>query len=479
MRLTDLLPLLSPLSVTGPVAEVVVRGVTDRDDQVASGSVFVAIRGARVDGHDRVHGMRDAAAILVERDVTAPDGVPVIRVANTRRALATAAAAMHGFPGAAMPVVAITGTNGKTSTTFLLAAIARAAGHVPGIVGTTGHFVGDTQLPTAYTTPDAPTTQALLARMRDAGVGLVAMETSSIGLAAHRCDAIPFPVAVFTNLTRDHLDVHGTMEAYADAKARLFTELCAGRSVLNGQDPWTPTLRSRLTSRPVWTYAVDDEADLRADLTSLSWRGTHARVTTPRGTGDLRLQVLGRHNVQNALGALGAALALDIELDTALAGLASCTGIPGRLQAVPNTRGITVLVDYAHTDDALARVLSELRALGPRRVLTLFGCGGDRDKGKRPLMGAAAAAGSDFVVVTSDNPRSEDPRAIVADILPGVGAAPHLVIEDRRQAIAAILARAEPGDIVLLAGKGHEATQTLGADVLPFSDADVAAEVLA
>jgi UDP-N-acetylmuramoyl-L-alanyl-D-glutamate--2,6-diaminopimelate ligase len=454
--------------------------VTDRDAHVAEGGVFVAIRGARVDGHDRVGSLPHAAAVVVGHPVAAPPGVTVIEVPDTRVALAQLSAAMHAHPAETVPVIGITGTNGKTSTTFLLAGIARAAGRVPGIIGTTGHFVGDTQLPTTHTTPDAPTTQALLARMRDARAGLVAMEVSSIGLAAHRCDAIPFRAAVLTNLTRDHLDYHGTMEAYADAKARLFTELLHGTAVINAQDPWSAALRARLRAEtPVWTFAVDGPADLRAEIDDLSWRGTRARVHTPHGTGTLTLQVLGRHNVQNALGALGAALSVGIPLETALAGLAACTGIPGRLQAVPNTRGFTVLVDYAHSDDALARVLRELRALAPRRIVTVFGCGGDRDRGKRPLMGAAAAAGSDLVVLTSDNPRSEDPEAILRDILPGVGSAPHLVVPDRREAIRAALAAAGPGDIVLLAGKGHEATQTVGERVLPFSDATVAAEELA
>jgi UDP-N-acetylmuramoyl-L-alanyl-D-glutamate--2,6-diaminopimelate ligase len=318
--------------------------------------------------------------------------------------------------------------------------------------------------------------------MRDAGVGLVGMEVSSIGLAARRADAIPFRAAVFTNLTRDHLDYHGTMEAYALAKARLFGDCLAedGTAVLHAADPACAQMSAAVApGRAVWTYAVEADAEVRADLQDLSWRGTRARVTTPRGTGELHLRVLGRHNVQNALGALGAALAVGIDLDVACAGLSACAGIPGRLQGVPNDRGFAVLVDYAHTDDALARVLAELRLLGPRRILTVFGCGGDRDRGKRPLMGAAAAAGSDFVVVTSDNPRSEAPADIVADILPGIGSAPHTVVLDRREAIAQVLARAQPGDIVLLAGKGHEVTQTIGAEVLPFDDVLVASEVLA
>jgi UDP-N-acetylmuramoyl-L-alanyl-D-glutamate--2,6-diaminopimelate ligase len=475
MLLSDLLLRLDAAHVRGDVRRTVAR-VTDRDGEVGSDGLFVAIRGARVDGHDRIAGLHDAAAVVVDHPVDAPPGVTVVQVPDTRRALATLAAAFHRDPGAAVPVVAVTGTNGKTSTTFLLAAMAQAAGVVPGIVGTTGHFIAGTRIPTVHTTPDAVTTQALLARMRDAGVGLVAMEASSIGLAAHRCDAIPFRAAIFTNLTRDHLDVHGTMEAYADAKARLFHALLPedATAILNVADP--AAARMRPSRARVWEA---HGAHLRAEALRVDRHGCHARWVTPAGTFDATLPLLGRHNVDNALGALGGALAAGIPLEACAAGVRGIRHIPGRLQAVPNDRDVTVLVDYAHTDDALARVLGELRALGPARILTVFGCGGDRDRGKRPLMGRAAAAGSDLVFVTSDNPRSEDPAAIIADILHGVGDAACVVEPDRRAAIAAAVRAARPGDIVLLAGKGHETTQAIGTEMLPFDDAAVAAEVLA
>jgi UDP-N-acetylmuramoyl-L-alanyl-D-glutamate--2,6-diaminopimelate ligase len=475
MLLSDLLLRLDGAHVRGETRRAVAR-VTDRDDQVGADGVFVAVRGARVDGHDRVAGLPHAAAVVVDRPVPAAPGVTVVEVRDTRRALATLAATFHGDPGADLPVVAVTGTNGKTSTTFLLAAMAEAAGLSAGIVGTTGHFIGGTRVPTAHTTPDAVTTQALLARMRDARVGLVAMEASSIGLAAHRCDAIPFRAAIFTNLTRDHLDVHGTMDAYADAKARLFHALLPddATAVLNVADP----AAARMRPPRARTWEVHG-AHLRAEGLRVDRHGCHARWVTPVGAFDATLPLLGRHNVDNALGALGGALAAGVPMEACAAGLRAIRHIPGRLQAVPNDRDITVLVDYAHTDDALARVLGELRALGAARILTVFGCGGDRDRGKRPLMGRAAAVGSDMVFVTSDNPRSEDPSAIIADILTGIGDAPCVVEPDRRAAIAAAVRAARPGDIVLLAGKGHETTQSIGPDVFPFDDAAVAAEVLA
>jgi UDP-N-acetylmuramoyl-L-alanyl-D-glutamate--2,6-diaminopimelate ligase len=473
MLLSSLLNRIVVLAVSGRVDRPVGK-VTDRDADVEPGDVFVAIRGARFDGHDRLPHLAHAAVVVVDQDRPVPDGPTVVRVSDTRLALAPLAAARLGDPGAAMPVVAVTGTNGKTSTTFLLAAMARAAGLHAGVIGTTGHYVDDLKLPSAHTTPDAPTLQGLLARMRDAGCGLVAVEASSIGLAAHRIDAIPFRAAIFTNLTRDHLDWHGTMEAYAASKARLFHELLAGTAVLNAADPAARALMAP-TDRPTWWFNGDD---LRAEAVTSTPSGTHARWVTPAGTFEGGMRLVGAHNVDNALGALGGALAAGIPLDACRAGLAALPFIPGRLQPIPNDRGITVLVDYAHTDDALARVLAALRALDPRRVLTVFGCGGDRDRGKRPLMGKAAADGSDLVFVTSDNPRSEDPLAIVTAILPGIAGRPHVVELDRRAAIAAALLAAKPGDVVLIAGKGHEATQETGSIAAPFDDAAVAAELL-
>jgi UDP-N-acetylmuramoyl-L-alanyl-D-glutamate--2,6-diaminopimelate ligase len=476
MTLADLLPAAPGAVLARGAGAREVRSVVDRHDEAGPDDVFVAVRGARVDGHDHVPALR-CAAVVVEREVPTAEGVALVHVPNTRRALAPLAAASLGWPGRAVPTVAITGTNGKTTTSFLLAAIARSAGLVPGVVGTTGHYVGDERLPTEHTSPTAPVLQALLARMRDAGVGLCALEASSIGLAAHRCDAVPFRAAVFTNLTRDHLDWHGTMEAYAAAKARLFHELLDGTAVLNADDPASAHMRP--AHRPVWTYSDRGPADLRGTLRAERWEGLEAEVETPRGRGRLHLPMVGRHNLQNALGALGAALAVGVPLDTALAGLATCPGAPGRLERVPHAGGFGVFVDYAHTDDALRRVLAELRRLGPRRIVCVFGCGGDRDRGKRPLMGAAVASGADFAVLTSDNPRSESPDAILQDVRPGLGTLPHLVEPDRRTAIHRAVALAEPGDVVLIAGKGHESWQEVAGVRHPFDDRAVAREALA
>jgi UDP-N-acetylmuramoyl-L-alanyl-D-glutamate--2,6-diaminopimelate ligase len=471
----------------GP-ADRPIAGLTHDSRAVAQDWVFVALPGLRFDGHDFVPRLAQAAAVVVERDVEVPAGVSVLRVADTRRALAALAAAFHGHPGRRVPVVGVTGTNGKTTATSLAASALEASGLRPGLVGTTGHRVGSSTLDAAaltgvvghhHTTPEAPLLQALLARMVDEGCDAVLMEVSSIGLDAHRADAIPFEVAAFTNLTRDHLDYHGDMESYARAKERLFHELlgAGGLALLNRDDPAHP--RFRPEGRACWTYGLD-EGDVHAESVELSASGTLARIVTPAGRGELRLPLVGRHNLSNALCAVGIALGLGRSLEPTLAGLAAVPPVPGRLEPVPNERGIAVFVDYAHTPDALEHVLACLRELAPRELITVFGCGGDRDQGKRGPMGRAAWEGSDLSVVTSDNPRSEDPETIIAQILEGIPAgAPKLEVEvDRAAAIRLALGRAREGDIVLIAGKGHETYQELAGGTIDFDDRLVARAVL-
>lgn len=446
--------------------------VREHDQEVGVGDVFVAIRGARSDGHDRLAGLAHAGLIVVERNVVVPVGPAVVQVASTREALAPMAARAEGDPGRSMPVVAVTGTNGKTSTTYMVAAIARAAGLKPGIIGTTGHFVGSEELAATHTTPGAPVVQGLLAKMRDAGCGLVAMEASSIGLDARRCDAIPFRAAVFTNLTRDHLDYHGTMQAYSSAKARLFGQLNQGMAVLNADDPACRDMGFGVANQ--WTFGIREPANIQGKLLAQSVDGMRAEVSFENQRDEWVLPMVGLHNLHNALGAVGAALALGIPWAVIGEGLTNFSGVPGRLERVLNGRGVAVFVDYAHTDDALSHVLSALRELSPARILTVFGCGGDRDAGKRPLMGRAAALGSDHCIVTSDNPRGEIPEAIIRDILVGIGRAPHEVEPDRAAAIARVAAIARPGDIVLIAGKGHETYQEQCGVRLPFDDRAIA-----
>ena len=467
-----------------------VAGLTHDSREVAADWVFVALPGARFDGHDYVPRLTKAAAVVVQREVQAPPGVTVVRVPDTRRALPWLAAAFHGHRGRRVPVVGVTGTNGKTTSTSLVAAALQAAGRRPGVVGTTGHLAAGAELSAQallgaagaqhhHTTPEAPLLQALLAAMVEQGCDSVLMEVSSIGLDAFRADAIPFRVAAFTNLTRDHLDYHGDMESYALAKERLFHELLApdGLALLNRDDPaWE---RFRPSGPRCWTYGLD-QGDLCARDIRLAADGTRARLHTPMGEGELFLPLVGRHNLSNALCAVGMALGLGQDLGETLAGLAGVGPVSGRLEPVLNDRGIGVFVDYAHTPDALEHVLACLRELAPRRLITVFGCGGDRDQGKRATMGAAAWKGSDLAVVTSDNPRSEDPQAIVDQILTGIpsGATGLVVDIDRRAAIRLALGLAREGDLVLIAGKGHETYQELASGTVPFDDRAVARAVL-
>ena len=383
---------LAPICITGPLDRQI-RAVTDHSQEVGPEDAFVAIRGARSDGHARVGGL-SAAVFFTEYPVAVPEGATQVQLPSTRRALPHLCAAAAGSPARAMKVIGVTGTNGKTTTTFLLHSMTAACGLRSGLIGTTGNRIGDRLLPATHTTPDAARLQGLLREMQVSGVDIVAMEVSSIGLDSFRADAIPFAAAIFTNLSRDHLDYHGSMEAYAAAKARLFRELLAGRAILNCGDPAWEQMRPP-ADRPVWTFSGLDGgaagatvADIRLESVRMGPEGTSGWLVTPLGSAPLQMRLIGAYNIENALGAIGAALATGLPLEGCLKGLAETPGAPGRLEPVPTDRGFSVRVDYAHTDDALARVLAELRRLGPRRILTVFGCGGGSGSGQASADGA-------------------------------------------------------------------------------------------
>ncbi len=468
MRLGDLLVQVDHTVLAGSVDRDVHR-LTQDSRRVQDDCVFVAVPGRRVDGHDFVPQVQ-AAAVVVERRVDTLPGVTSIRVPSARVAMAQMAAALHGHPSRGMPLVGFTGTNGKTTSCWMLEAFGQAAGLEVGVIGTTGNRVGGEELPTVYTTPEAPEWQALLAQMR--GCGLVASEVSSIGLAAHRVDATEFRVAVYTNLSQDHLDWHGDMEAYARAKARLFTEFQPGLSVLNAEDPACMALLP--LDGPTWTFGIDT-GDVRVLGLERDLRGSRGRVVGPFGELDLELALLGRFNVLNALGAIAAAAALEIPHSAIEAGLASLSAVPGRLEQVHERPA--VLVDYAHTPEALRLVLETLRPLVRGRLFVVFGCGGDRDRDKRPKMGRVACELADRVIATTDNPRSESPEAILAEVARGLDGSAQLVV-DRRRAIERALRAARSDDLVLIAGKGHETTQEIDGVKHPFDDRAVAREVL-
>ncbi len=468
MRLGDLLQRVDHTVLAGSVDRDV-HHLTQDSRRVQGGSVFVAVPGRRVDGHDFVAKMQ-AAAVVVERPVPASAGVTVIQVPSARVAMAQLASALHGDPSLDLPLVAFTGTNGKTTSCWMLEAIGRAAGLKVGVIGTTGNRIDGRELPAAYTTPEAPEWQGLLGQMR--GCGLVAAEVSSIGLAAHRVDATRFRVAVYTNLSQDHLDWHGDMQAYAQAKARLFRDFQVGHAVLNAEDP--ACLGLAPLDMPTWTFGVE-VGDVHLESLEQDLRGSRGRVVGPFGSLDLELSLLGRFNVLNALGAISAAAALGLPTRAIEEGIASLRAVPGRLEQV-HVRP-AVLVDYAHTPEALRTVLETLRPLVEGRLVVVFGCGGDRDRDKRPKMARAACELADLVIATSDNPRSEDPEAILVQVAQGLDEGSRVVV-DRRRAIEVALGEAGPDDLVLIAGKGHETTQEVGGVKHPFDDRAVAREVL-
>lgn len=461
--------------IVGP-RDKMIRTVTVDSRAATAGALFVALRGEHTDGHRFVADAlaRGCDAVVVEslgNDL--PANIAAIVVPDTARALSQLADALFGSPSRALTVAGITGTNGKTTTAQMAAAIMNAGGMPAGAIGTIGARFGNTEWPLENTTPLAAQLHELLAQMRDLGAKGVAMEVSSHALALQRVADVRFAVGALTNITRDHLDFHKSFEAYAAAKRRLFD--MAPRCVFNSDDAlgerWAHELRPR---KPVLTYALDSGADLRPQAVEIRADGSTFELDGAR----FDVRIPGRFNVSNALCAIAIARALDIADGDSARGLASLERVAGRMEHVSGG-GVDVIVDYAHTPDALENLLRTLRETARGRLLVVFGCGGDRDRGKRPQMGSVAARYADLSYVTSDNPRTEEPQAIIDEILPGIGGAPHEVRVDRRAAIEAAIGAARTGDVVAIAGKGHEHYQIVGTRVLPFDDLAVAREALA
>ncbi len=475
VALATLLQRLPDAQISG-AREIDVTSIETASQAVRPGALFVALRGTQTDGH---HYVREAIAggaraVVVEQPPEATgSGATVVRVADTRRALSPLSAAFFGDPSLALDVVGITGTNGKTTTSRMIAAILNEAGISCGVIGTVGAEFGACTWRLANTTPLPPELHSLLAQMRDDGARAVAMEVSSHALALDRVDDVRFRIAVLTNVTRDHLDFHQTPEAYAAAKRRLFD--LAPISVLNADDPFGAKWAAELASqgRDVITYGSTSMATLVAEEIAVASDGSRFTVCGRR----YELRLPGRFNIWNALAAVGAARHLGVDDAVAARALAALERVAGRMEHLRGD-GIDVVVDYAHTPDALAQALESLRETARGRLAVVFGCGGDRDKGKRSEMGAVAARIADRLYVTNDNPRSEDPHAIAGEIVAGIGRREHVVELDRRRAIERAIGEARAGDIVLIAGKGHESYQIIGDRVLPFDDAEAARAAL-
>ena len=475
MQLDALVTALAPSEVTGG-RPVEIGDLAYDTRRVTEGALFFCVTGSRVDGHDLAWEAieRGAAAVVVERPLEVD--VPQLLVPSVRESMAIAADTFFGEPTKELEVAGVTGTNGKTTTAFLLRSILEAAGRRAGLVGTIEWQVGGERRPAPFTTPEAIDLQRLFREMLDAGDRSAAVEASSHGSALRRLDRVRFDVLVFTNLSQDHLDLHGSMDEYFQAKRRLFTGPQPPPAAVNVGDAWGRQLAAELEDvhrAPLVTFGLADDADIRPEGLDVGYGGSTFRA----GGLEIETPLRGLFNVENVLGAAAAGLLLDLDEDAIVEGIAQMEGVPGRFEAIDEGQAFAVVVDYAHTPDSLATVLRAARDLGDGRVIVVFGAGGDRDRVKRPLMGKVAADLADVAIVTSDNPRSEDPLAIIQDVLQGAG----LDVEidpDRRSAIARALSLAEDADVVVIAGKGHEQGQDVGGVVSPFDDREVAREAL-
>jgi UDP-N-acetylmuramoyl-L-alanyl-D-glutamate--2,6-diaminopimelate ligase len=509
MLLRDFLALQQVEHVEGQI-EQEVTGLAYDSRKVNKGNVFFAIPGDKLDGHDFVGeaAQRGATAVVAERKAARPDGTAWIQVKNVRRAMGLWGARLFGNASGQMKIVGITGTNGKTTVTYLVESILSAAGMTPGVIGTISYRYGGRELPSHHTTPESLELHALLAEMKSAGARSAAMEVSSHALVQERVRGVDFDVALFTNLSRDHLDYHKDMDDYFAAKSRLFTDYLktsakqTKAAVIHGGDPRGEQLLKQVADLGFesWSYGRGGGWSIRPLKVESDVHGLKGTIQAREHVFDFSSALIGAANLENILGAVGVGLALGLPAAAIRQGVEDLKSVPGRLERVDNKLGIAVLVDYAHTPDALEKVLGAVRPLARGRVLAVFGCGGDRDRGKRPIMGEIAARLSDFVFLTSDNPRTENPGAILAEIEAGVrpgnlqrvwrprpeaaavsktaGERGYCVEPDRRKAIRLALRSARAGDVVLIAGKGHEDYQILGTTKIHFDDRETAREEL-
>lgn len=484
MKLHDLLESVATLDISGS-ENPEIEGIAADSRQVKPGCLFVAVPGEQVDGALYIPDAlsQGAVAVVSETHLELGAGVVHIHVARSRRALAEIANAYFGNLSRQMKVVGITGTNGKTTTAYMIRNILRDGGFLPGLLGTVAYEVGEHILPAARTTPEAPDIHSMFRQMHDHGCDSVVMEVSSHALALDRVHGIDFAISVFTNLTQDHLDYHRNMDSYFEAKARLFRHMeerpgCS--AVINMDDTWGARLADEQQLRQeVMTYGFDDRAQICASDASVDIHGTRFNVATPWGDGKVHLKLLGRFNIHNALAALATGGLCNIDLQCMIRSLENIDAVPGRLELVTRRKGRRVFVDYAHTEDALKNVLSTLREICNGRLIVVFGCGGDRDRGKRSKMGRVACDLADYSIITSDNPRKEEPGSIVGDIIQGFqDPGSFEVLLERRDAIEKGIRLMARKDILLVAGKGHETYQEMNETIVPFSDKSVIEEIV-
>jgi UDP-N-acetylmuramoyl-L-alanyl-D-glutamate--2,6-diaminopimelate ligase len=485
MQLKILARAIAPLRIIGGLDREV-ESIAYDSRRVQRNSLFVALRGEKSDGHNFIDQAieKGASVIVAEREISSPRATCLV-VENTRPVLADLSAAFFGNPSRKLKMAAVTGTNGKTTTTFLLKHICERASLPCGLIGTVRYEIGERILPAVRTTPEALDLQELLAQIVNAGCRAAAMEVSSHALAQERIRGIEWNVAVFTNLTQDHLDFHGTMENYFDAKAKLFEGLVSqerkkrATAVINIDDRYGEKLIERLGGKvPAITYGMSMRADFRASNYRTEFAGTSYQLDAKGRSYLVRVPLIGRFNVSNSMAAIAAAGALGIPVRDAVLSLSHAPQVPGRLELVPAKRQFQIFVDYAHTPDALLNVMKTLRELEPRKLIVVFGCGGDRDREKRPLMGRAVEQLADHAIITSDNPRKEDPDAIIAEVEKGFRSSRYEKITDRAEAIAHAISLTQSRDVVLIAGKGHETYQEFADHTIPFDDIAVARRAL-
>ena len=477
MRLRELLEGMEVISQTiSPDTEITHVCVDSRATQ--KGSLFVAVPGNRCDGGHYARQAVDRGAVCVVCQSELPPDLPWVKVRDARLALSQLACRWYGHPSRQLTMLGVTGTNGKTTVTYLLRHILQRTGMKTGLIGTVQNIVGEQTLPAQRTTPDALQIQQLLSAMTKNGCSHAVMEVSSHALDQHRAEGIDFAVGIFTNLTEDHLDYHGTMGCYCDAKAKLFQMSRMG--VCNADDPWTERLLAGASCPSVY-YGIHNPAEVWAEDIFLHSRSVDFTVCTARTRTPVHLGVPGRFSVYNALGAIAACGELGIPPEECAAALATFPGVAGRMEGVPTPgKPYTLLIDYAHTPDALENVLKTVRGFAQNRVIAVFGCGGDREREKRPLMGRIAGKLADLTIITSDNPRTEEPMAIIRDILPGIAGAEdkYIVEPDRRGAIALAMGRAAAGDVIVLCGKGHETYQEIGDKTIPMDEREIVRSLL-